>query len=123
MLRVYVESDLKSFFDNNTMKSLLFVFKLKKSNVKKNLFLMTTRLLSNSINLHVRVEIAHQLNVMFRFKKRISNSKRVITKFFKNHDLNSNHEFYYFFDFLHLFQINNKAYRFDFCKTREKICK
>lgn len=68
---MYVESDLKLSFNNNTIKILLFLFKLEKSNIKKKLFIMTTRLLSNSIKLHVRVEIAHQLNTMFLLKIRI----------------------------------------------------
>ena len=78
ILRLYAEIDLKLFSDNNTMKILFFVSNFEKSNDKENLFKMTTRLQSNLTKLHVRIKTAYYLNVTFSFKKRVSNSERVI---------------------------------------------
>ena len=123
MLRVYAESGLEPPPGNSTVETLLSASKLEGPSAKENLLLMATRLPSDSVDLHVRAEVAHQLSVMFRSRGRISDSERVITKFFKSHDLDSNHESYYFLGLLHLSQANNKAYRFDFCKAREETCK
>lgn len=123
ILRLYAESGLELPPSISTVETLLSASKLEDVSNRENLLVMAARLQLDPPDIRLRAEVVYQLSVMLRSQRRVSDSERVITKFFDNEDLDVNQESHFFLGLLHLSQANKQTYRFDFRRAREETRK